>query len=206
MHGVVGNEEAQKIEADRLTAEEEQKENSRAALESEAREEVSEEHMLTFLERETNYGQEPFDVVEHLPSPQLTKRANILGRRGGCHVDEKDQEKLDEKTQEASTGAGGTPANLKVRGHQIYINVQVPQWKQPYTKACGQMKGAMRALQVDRPVLILDEATSALDSALRDVVFQLLKERAQAGCNVILVTHDKELAQRCDTVLNLDAA
>ena len=64
----------------------------------------------------------------------------------------------------------------------------------------------LRALQIDRPVLILDEATSALDSVLRDVVFQLLKERAQAGCNVILVTHDKELAQRCDTVLNLDAA
>ena len=69
-----------------------------------------------------------------------------------------------------------------------------------------QRLALLRALQVDRPVLILDEATSALDSALRDVVFQLLKERAQAGCNVILVTHDKELAQQCDTVLNLDAA
>ena len=69
-----------------------------------------------------------------------------------------------------------------------------------------QRLALLRALQIDRPVLILDEATSALDSALRDVVFQLLKERAQAGCNVILVTHDKELAQRCDTVLNLDAA
>ena len=69
-----------------------------------------------------------------------------------------------------------------------------------------QRLALLRALQVDRPVLILDEATSALDSVLRDVVFQLLKERAQAGCNVILVTHDKELAQRCDTVLNLDAA
>ena len=59
---------------------------------------------------------------------------------------------------------------------------------------------------MDRAVLILDEATSALDSELRDVVFQLLKERAQAGCNVIIVTHDNQLAKQCDTILNLDAA
>ena len=52
----------------------------------------------------------------------------------------------------------------------------------------------------------LGRATSALDSVLRDAVFQPLKERAQAGCNVILVTHDKELAHLRDTVLNLDAA
>ena len=66
-----------------------------------------------------------------------------------------------------------------------------------------QRLALLRALQVQRPVLILDEATSALDSELRDVVFDLLRERAAAGCNVILVTHDNELAQRCDDVLDL---
>ena len=58
-------------------------------------------------------------------------------------------------------------------------------------------------LQVKRPVLILDEATSALDQRLRDVVFVLLRKRAEAGCNVILVTHDLELANQCDDVLDL---
>ena len=66
-----------------------------------------------------------------------------------------------------------------------------------------QRLALLRALQIKRPVLILDEATSALDSELRDVVFDLLRERAAAGCNVILVTHDNELAQRCDDVLDL---
>ena len=66
-----------------------------------------------------------------------------------------------------------------------------------------QRLALLRALQVQRPVLILDEATSALDSELRDVVFDLLQERAAAGCNVILVTHDNELALRCDEVLDL---
>ena len=66
-----------------------------------------------------------------------------------------------------------------------------------------QRLALLRALQIKRPVLILDEATSALDSKLRDVVFELLRERAATGCNVILVTHDNELAQRCDNVLDL---
>jgi len=66
-----------------------------------------------------------------------------------------------------------------------------------------QRLALLRALQVQRPVLILDEATSALDSELRDVVFDLLRARAAAGCNVILVTHDNELALRCDDVLDL---
>ena len=66
-----------------------------------------------------------------------------------------------------------------------------------------QRLALLRALQVERPVLILDEATSALDTELRNVVFELLQSRAKTGCNVILVTHDEQLANQCDTVLNL---
>ena len=69
-----------------------------------------------------------------------------------------------------------------------------------------QRLALLRALQVQRPVLILDEATSALDHTLRDIVFDLLRERADLGCNVILVTHDTALADRCDAVLDLGAS
>lgn len=68
-----------------------------------------------------------------------------------------------------------------------------------------QRLALLRALQIQRPVLILDEATSALDHALRDVVFELLRKRADEGCNIILVTHDKTLASKCDDVLDLGA-
>ena len=68
-----------------------------------------------------------------------------------------------------------------------------------------QRLALLRALQIQRPVLILDEATSALDHALRDVVFELLRKRADDGCNIILVTHDKALASKCDDVLDLGA-
>lgn len=66
-----------------------------------------------------------------------------------------------------------------------------------------QRLAILRALRVYRPVLILDEATSALDGAKRDSVFSLLRERAELGCNVLLITHDMELASQCDTVLDL---
>lgn len=66
-----------------------------------------------------------------------------------------------------------------------------------------QRLALLRALQRQKPVLILDEATSALDHELRDIVFDLLREQATEGCNVILVTHDIELARRCDEVLDL---
>ena len=67
-----------------------------------------------------------------------------------------------------------------------------------------QRVALLRALQVQRAVLILDEATSALDTDTRDRVFELLRERAAEGCNVILVTHDRDIAGRCDDCLELD--
>jgi putative ABC transport system ATP-binding protein len=51
----------------------------------------------------------------------------------------------------------------------------------------------------------LDEATSALDQANRDKVFALLRERANDGTTVVLITHDMEVAEKCDTRLNLNA-
>ncbi len=61
----------------------------------------------------------------------------------------------------------------------------------------------LRALMLNRPVLVLDEATSALDEGQRDVVLGLLKAQAAAGVNVLLVTHDEDLAAQCDDVLAL---
>lgn len=66
-----------------------------------------------------------------------------------------------------------------------------------------QRLALLRALHVDSPVLMLDEATSALDEKTRDVVFQLLREKASQGHLVILITHDASLAELCDQTLNL---
>ena len=64
----------------------------------------------------------------------------------------------------------------------------------------------LRAVRRDQPVLILDEATSALDEKNRDIVFDLLRQRADAGANVLLITHDRDIAARCDTRLHMTGA
>ena len=64
----------------------------------------------------------------------------------------------------------------------------------------------LRAVRRDQPVLILDEATSALDEKNRDIVFELLRKRADAGANVLLITHDNDIADRCDTRLHMTGA
>ena len=66
-----------------------------------------------------------------------------------------------------------------------------------------QRLAILRALRIQRPVLILDEATSALDGLKRDAVFELLRKRANVGTNVLLITHDMSLAEQCDTILDL---
>ena len=66
-----------------------------------------------------------------------------------------------------------------------------------------QRLAILRALRLNRPLLILDEATSALDGEKRDLVFELLRKRANSGTNIILVTHDPTLAAQCDSVLDL---
>jgi len=68
-----------------------------------------------------------------------------------------------------------------------------------------QRLAILRAIQINRPVLILDEATSALDVGMRDIVLSILKEQASKGVNVVIVTHDEELASQCDTLLKLEA-
>lgn len=60
-----------------------------------------------------------------------------------------------------------------------------------------------RALMLDKPILILDEATSALDEDSRNGVLALLREEANAGKLVILVTHDENVASACDEILHL---
>ena len=69
-----------------------------------------------------------------------------------------------------------------------------------------QRLALLRAIRRRQPVLILDEATSALDEKNRDIVFDLLRKRAEAGANVLLITHDRGIATRCDTRLSMEQA
>jgi ABC-type transport system involved in cytochrome bd biosynthesis fused ATPase/permease subunit len=56
-----------------------------------------------------------------------------------------------------------------------------------------QRLALIRALRLERPVLILDEATSGLDRTSRDAVLAVLHTYAAAQRMVLLVTHDEEV-------------
>jgi putative ABC transport system ATP-binding protein len=58
-----------------------------------------------------------------------------------------------------------------------------------------------RALANDPPILIADEPTGNLDSEAGEVVVQLLTDLHQRGKTVILITHDRSLAQRAERIV-----
>jgi putative ABC transport system ATP-binding protein len=63
-----------------------------------------------------------------------------------------------------------------------------------------------RAFVVQPAVLLADEPTGSLDYATGDKVMGLMFEmNREAGTTLILVTHDREIAARCDRQLHIEA-
>jgi putative ABC transport system ATP-binding protein len=63
-----------------------------------------------------------------------------------------------------------------------------------------------RAFVVDPKVLLADEPTGSLDHATGEKVIQLMFEmNREAGTTLVLVTHDREIASRCERQIRIDA-
>jgi putative ABC transport system ATP-binding protein len=66
-----------------------------------------------------------------------------------------------------------------------------------------QRVAVARALATQPAVLIADEPTAEQDSASRELVLSQMLGLAETGKSLVLATHDPEVAQRCDRVVNL---
>lgn len=68
----------------------------------------------------------------------------------------------------------------------------------PYQLSGGQKQrvAIARALAMEPKFLCFDEPTSALDYKLRDSVGEILKTVASKGMGVIVITHDREFANK----------
>lgn len=78
----------------------------------------------------------------------------------------------------------------------------------PHTLSGGEQQrvALARAFVSEPKILFADEPTGSLDKENGNKVIDLLfKLNIDTGCTLILVTHDMELAQRCDKVFNLIA-
>lgn len=73
----------------------------------------------------------------------------------------------------------------------------------PFQLSGGQQQrvAIARALAMDPEYLCFDEPTSALDSNLRDSVGEILQVIAQRGTGVIVITHDRDFAEKFSTKL-----
>lgn len=69
----------------------------------------------------------------------------------------------------------------------------------------GQQQSAAvaRALANDPPILIADEPTGNLDSHTANMVFDLFISLVQQGKTILMVTHDEQLANRTNRILNI---
>lgn len=69
--------------------------------------------------------------------------------------------------------------------------------KQRLSIACGILS--------QRRILIFDEPTSGLDGINMEIIASLLKDESRKGTAILVITHDKELIQRCcNFVINID--
>jgi ABC-type multidrug transport system ATPase subunit len=59
-----------------------------------------------------------------------------------------------------------------------------------------QRMAFLRAIEDNPQVLLLDEPTSALDPVSVRAVEEIVRERMQAGCAVVLTSHDPEQVER----------
>ena len=62
-----------------------------------------------------------------------------------------------------------------------------------------------RALATGNPILLADEPTGELDFRTGVQILELLREQAQAGKTVLVVTHNREISRVGDRVIELSS-
>lgn len=103
----------------------------------------------------------------------------------------------------------GTPRNQAIHlAHEMLMRLGLTGLDD---RRIGQLSGGQaqrvavaRALILAPQIIFADEPTGALDSqAAQEVLHRLLSMSKQTGNAVILVTHDHDVASKCDRILHL---
>ena len=103
--------------------------------------------------------------------------------------------------------AGATRATARSQARRALASVGMRQRSGDYPDELSggqqQRVAIARATVGDRGLLLADEPTGALDSVTGDHVLEGLRERADEGAAVVLVTHDARHAAWADRILYL---
>lgn len=94
---------------------------------------------------------------------------------------------------------GRTKDEASMRSEQLLIRVGL---KEHMNKRPGQLSGGQqqrvaiaRSLAMDPEVIFFDEPTSAIDPEMRVEVLKVMKELAEGGMTMLMVTHEIEFAK-----------
>jgi putative ABC transport system ATP-binding protein len=97
------------------------------------------------------------------------------------------------------------PEKREERALQLLQRVGLEEFahKLPGAVSGGQQQSAAvaRALANDPPVIVADEPTGNLDSKTAESIIQLFEELVAGGKTILMVTHDRLLAQRANRIL-----
>jgi putative ABC transport system ATP-binding protein len=93
------------------------------------------------------------------------------------------------------------------RALQLLSNVELEDHahKPPSAISGGQQQrvAIARALANDPPIIIADEPTGRLDSVTAETIFQIFLSLQEQGKTILMVTHDRDLAQRASRTLEI---
>ena len=106
----------------------------------------------------------------------------------------------------AGVGYGARKQRAQALLDSVGINDSKQKRRPGHLSGGEQQRVAIARALANRPKLILaDEPTGNLDQETGDQIFDLLKTcAAKQKTTIIVVTHDKGLADRCDTILRIN--
>jgi putative ABC transport system ATP-binding protein len=102
-------------------------------------------------------------------------------------------------------GIGRAAASERARSELERVNMleRVAQFPHELSGGEQQRVAIARALVIRPAVVLADEPTGALDSVNGRAILSLLRECANAGQTVVMVTHDASLAEQADRIVSM---
>jgi lipoprotein-releasing system ATP-binding protein len=103
---------------------------------------------------------------------------------------------------------GRPDGQMRATARELLEKVGLSQWQNSRaTNMSGgqqQRVAIARALALNPMLILADEPTGNLDTQAANNVFELMKQiSAASGTTVLLVTHNMDLARRCDRIIEL---
>lgn len=105
--------------------------------------------------------------------------------------------------QEAGVGRAEVGSRVQAVLERVRLTAVADHLLEDLSGGQQQRVAVARALVTAAAVVLADEPTAELDADHRELIVSLLIERARAGAVVVIASHDPDVVDACDDVLDL---